>query len=142
MGGGGGGGGGAAPGCWRTTLPASLWRPPPRPAHPTPNLRSLSRCDAPYWVRGVMHNGFRSPAGALAIAGLHGTPLWMYARRNLPPGSWVAADGWGLLLIPGRLLAAAVEVWVLARHGRQLALEDAAGRRRRQQQKIGSVHAE
>ena len=36
---------------------------------------------APRWVTIVMSNGFRSPAGAVAVAGLMGAPLWAWARR-------------------------------------------------------------
>ena len=54
------------------------------------------------------------------MAGLMGCPLWLWARRFLPPGSLAAAPTWGLVLLPGRLLAAAVECWVLQRRMRQL----------------------
>jgi hypothetical protein len=77
-----------------------------------------------------MRNGMRSPAGALAVAGLSGCPLWLYARASLPPGSLAAAPAWGWVLVPGRLLAAAVECWVLARRTGQLLQEDAEARLR------------
>lgn len=75
--------------------------------------------------------GFRSPAGALAMAGLFGLPLWLYSRACLPPGGPLTADAWGLLLLPGRLLAAAVEAWLVGRRLGQLLGEDAAARLRR-----------
>jgi len=36
---------------------------------------------APGWVKAVMANGFRQPAGAAAVAGLMGCPLWLFAVR-------------------------------------------------------------
>ena len=36
---------------------------------------------APPWAAAVMANGFRSPAGAAAVAGLMGCPLWAWAGR-------------------------------------------------------------
>lgn len=90
--------------------------------------------EAPGWVRAVMAGGLRSPAGLLATAGLFGCPLWLWCRRALP-GSLPAAAAWGVLVVPGRLLAGGVEAWVLSRHVRQLLLEDAtawqASRQRR-----------
>jgi hypothetical protein len=38
---------------------------------------------APGWVRAVMAGGLRSPAGALAVAGLMGCPLWAWACRSV-----------------------------------------------------------
>ena len=37
--------------------------------------------DAPGWVRQVMANGFKTPIGAFAIAGLMGAPLWVWSIR-------------------------------------------------------------
>ena len=36
------------------------------------------------WVQSVMANGFKSPAGVLAITGLMGLPLWLWACRYFP----------------------------------------------------------
>jgi hypothetical protein len=33
---------------------------------------------APSWVQAVMRENFKSPAGALAVAGLMGLPLWLW----------------------------------------------------------------
>ncbi|KXZ53480.1 hypothetical protein GPECTOR_7g930 [Gonium pectorale] len=79
----------------------------------------------PPWVRAVMANGFKTPAGCLAVAGLMGCPLWLWARRALPPGPW-GSPAVGAVLVLGRLLAAAVEVWVVWRHLRALLQADAA----------------
>ena len=43
----------------------------------------------------------------------------------------MTAGAWGLLLVPGRLLAAGVELWVVLRRARQLLQEDAEARLRR-----------
>lgn len=98
---------------------------------PPPAWPRNPRRDAPRWVRAVAAGGFRSPAGALAMAGLFGLPLWLYSRACLPPGGPLTADAWGLLLLPGRLLAAAVEAWLVGRRLGQLLGEDAAARLRR-----------
>ncbi|KAI3429770.1 hypothetical protein D9Q98_010083 [Chlorella vulgaris] len=82
--------------------------------------------DAPRWVQLVMGNGFRSPLGVLAIAGLSGCPLWLFARSCLRPGTWLTTPAWALVLVPGRLLAAAVECWVVQRRMQQLTQQDAA----------------
>ncbi len=79
----------------------------------------------------MMRGGFRRPAGALAVAGLMGLPLWLYVRRWLPHNRVAGAGAWGLLLVPGRLLAAAVECWVLQRRAQQLLQADAAAQLRR-----------
>jgi len=45
-------------------------------------------------LAGVMQSGFKSPAGALAIAGLMGAPLWAWACRQVARPSapvWQAA---------------------------------------------------
>ncbi|PNH11816.1 CDP-diacylglycerol--inositol 3-phosphatidyltransferase 1, partial [Tetrabaena socialis] len=70
---------------------------------------------APGWVQAVMANGFWSPAGVLAMAGLQGCPLWVWAQSCLPGTAW-SSPLLGAVLVPGRLLAAAVELWVMRRH--------------------------
>lgn len=86
---------------------------------------------APPWVTAIMAAEFRTVPGALAVAGLFGCPLWLFARRVLPPGSLLAADAWGWVVVPGRLLAAAVEAWVLARWCGEMLAQDAAALERR-----------
>ncbi|KAI8474395.1 MAG: hypothetical protein J3K34DRAFT_407636 [Monoraphidium minutum] len=81
---------------------------------------------APRWAAAVMADGFRTPLGAAAVAGLMGCPLWAWAVRHLPPGCWQSLRFWGLLLVPCRLLAAAVEAWVLAAYCGRLADADLA----------------
>ncbi|KAK9816868.1 hypothetical protein WJX72_006323 [[Myrmecia] bisecta] len=71
--------------------------------------------DAPGWVRAVMANGFKTPLGALTVVGLMGCPLWFWARR-FAPTSVLALPAVGCIVIAGRCLAAAVELWVIARH--------------------------
>ena len=106
------------------------------------------------WVQRTMANGFKSPSGILAIAGLMGLPLWLWAKRlnlcsNLPcymlghttvslccvdilfvlrfmPGSLYASPLLGALVIVGRLLCASVEVWVRWAHVAGLLKQDEA----------------
>lgn len=89
----------------------------------------LARRSAPPWVRAVAAGGFRNPAGALAFTGIYGLPLWLHARSCLRPGSLLAAGAWAALLVPARLLAAAVECWLVGRRMRLLLQQDAAARR-------------
>ncbi|GIL89572.1 hypothetical protein Vretimale_1874 [Volvox reticuliferus] len=79
----------------------------------------------PFWVRAVMANGFKTPSGCLAVAGLMGCPLWLWARRVLPESPW-SNPVLGAVLVAGRLLAAAVEVWVVGRHLGAILQRDAA----------------
>ena len=101
-----------------------------RPAPSTPPARPL---------QAVMRNGFRTPLGVLTVAGLFGCPLWLWARRVAAglnsaanPGQGPLAQliqllawgGWGWVVVPGRLVAAAVELWVVYRHLSRLAQQD------------------
>lgn len=67
--------------------------------------------------------GFRTPLGILAIAGLHGLPMWLYAAQH---GVSLGAE-LGALLIVGRLVSLALELWVVSAHVRRL-LRDGGGR--------------
>ena len=35
-------------------------------------------CEAPPWVKAVMRNGFKTIPGIFAIAGIMGTPMWLW----------------------------------------------------------------
>lgn len=87
----------------------------------------------PWWVGAVMANGFKNPAGCLAVAGLHFLPVWVWLRLHhpdlLPP---LAHLGLGLVLLLGRLLALVVEVWVVVLHARSMLLADAQNLHRTQ----------
>ncbi|KAG2494852.1 hypothetical protein HYH03_007092 [Edaphochlamys debaryana] len=80
---------------------------------------------APRWAQAVMANGFKTPAGVLAIGGLMLCPLWTWARGALPHTPW-AHPLLGLVLVPGRLLAAGVELWLLGSHVSRLLGDDVA----------------
>ena len=54
-----------------------------------------------------------------------GCRRWCAAASALYLYSVAAAGAWGLLLVPGRLLAAGVEFWAVLRRLRQLLQEDA-----------------
>ncbi|CAL5219819.1 g1730 [Coccomyxa viridis] len=79
--------------------------------------------NAPWWAAAVMKDGFRTPAGALSVAGLFGLPLWLWCRRFLP-GFWFGSFSIGVVLIGGRLLAGSVELWVLFQHLRTTLRQD------------------
>ena len=82
----------------------------------------------PAFVAAVMANGFKTPIGALAIAGLHVLPaaLWCAAPSPALPPSSPTSLGWLValsrhpavlaVLLVGRLLAFGVELHVLGRH--------------------------
>lgn len=91
------------------------------------NWKTSYFATAPPWVSAVMKNGFKTPPGCLAIAGLMGLPLWLYALRWLP-GTLLAAAPLGIVLVAGRVLCAAVEFWVLASHLDALLAADIASR--------------
>jgi hypothetical protein len=76
-------------------------RASPRSPSPTPAGRRPSQASgaawkseffepAPRWARAVMARGFRSPAGAAAVAGLMGCPLWAWAVRCGARARWRA----------------------------------------------------
>eukprot|EP00062_Callorhinchus_milii_P011770 gi/632958048/ref/XP_007894815.1/ PREDICTED: CDP-diacylglycerol--inositol 3-phosphatidyltransferase [Callorhinchus milii] len=76
---------------------------------------------SPWWAQSVMANGFKTPAGAVAIAGLHVLPIWLYGYEKefltevllLP----IAAQQAGIvILVVGRLLCFPVEIWCLWIH--------------------------
>ncbi len=98
-----------------------------------------------------MADGFKTPSGALAVVGLMGLPLWLWACRyefnpslfsttavpfpllyfaltllhfRYMPGSLCASPFLGVLVIIGRLVCASVEVWVLCAHTRGLLKQD------------------
>eukprot|EP00877_Chromochloris_zofingiensis_P010830 jgi/Chrzof1/5/Cz01g00060.t1 len=78
---------------------------------------------APAWIRVVMSHNFKTPIGVFTICGLMMCPLWLWARTYLP-GTLFAAAWWGWLLIPGRVLAACVECWVVTAYMTRLVHED------------------
>ncbi|CAI5461489.1 unnamed protein product [Closterium sp. Yama58-4] len=105
------------------------------------------RSDTPLLVSLVMRNGFKTPVGVMAIAGLHFLPLWLFLRHNLlsfltslphaytqsqPPlhhlGMLALAAltslPVGLTLGVGRLSCLFVELWVIGTHLFQILLTD------------------
>lgn len=80
---------------------------------------------APPWVCAVMAQGFKTPLGTVAISGLMLCPLWAWARHVLP-GTVFAAAWPGCLLVPARLLALSVELWVVCTYLKRLLQSDAA----------------
>mmetsp|Transcript_146460 Transcript_146460/g.469884 ORF Transcript_146460/g.469884 Transcript_146460/m.469884 type:complete len:217 (-) Transcript_146460:93-743(-) len=71
---------------------------------------------APASIAAVMRNGFKTPLGALTIAGLHFLPLWLWLSPRLSRGHFVASPVLGATLVIGRLLAVSAELWVVFRH--------------------------
>eukprot|EP00803_Ostreobium_quekettii_P008436 evm.model.scf_181EXC.6 EVM.evm.TU.scf_181EXC.6 scf_181EXC:25269-27852(-) len=79
--------------------------------------------NAPWWVQMVMKNGFKTPPGIVAVIGLMGCPLWVWALKHLP--NTVYSSLWvGAVTVAGRLLAFSVELWVLKRYMAMLLKED------------------
>jgi len=98
-----------------------------------PSSTSLGSSPPP-WVTHCFANGFKSPLGFLAIAGVHGLPPWLY-------GSVIAAFGqeqdalwpcfsalleYNFVVLPflvcGRIYAACVETWLILDHVRFLSM--------------------
>eukprot|EP00922_Rhytidocystis_sp_ex-Travisia-forbesii_P053599 GHVS01079531.1.p1 GENE.GHVS01079531.1~~GHVS01079531.1.p1 ORF type:complete len:203 (+),score=25.56 GHVS01079531.1:239-847(+) len=65
----------------------------------------------PRFVRAVMHNGLRSPVGAVAVTGLFGLPLWSYIDMVVGGPLWV----WSLL-VAARCIAGAAELWFIGNY--------------------------
>jgi hypothetical protein len=76
--------------------------------------------------------GFYNPLGVLLIGGLHGLPLLLYVLQNgsvLPPDvavSVAVVAGWWVL-VTGRLLCAAVELWFVWSHVCWMCGDDGGG---------------
>ena len=80
---------------------------------------------APKFARVVLLNGLRNPLGAWAVWGLHGCPLWLFARGMISKGQpWATAIA--VSVVSGRLIAAVVEVTLVCAHMRRLLDADVA----------------
>ncbi|XP_070572093.1 uncharacterized protein [Ptychodera flava] len=84
--------------------------------------------NAPFLVRKVMANGFKSPLGILVILGIHVLPVWMYGHYTKV--LWVTFKVPLLLqflviavLSAGRAVGMAVECWVIWTYVKALAKE-------------------
>ncbi|CAE6910404.1 PIS1 [Symbiodinium natans] len=88
--------------------------------------------DAPWLIAAIMANGFRSPLGALAVAGLHFLPLWLWLFLRVPGRSSARFLCLGPVLLLGRCLAAAAELWVLRRYLGSILSRDATALSERQ----------
>ncbi|CAE8632991.1 unnamed protein product, partial [Polarella glacialis] len=88
--------------------------------------------DAPKLVAAVMSNGFRSPLGALTVAGLHFLPLWLWSVSRLPTGHPLASWWLGAAMVTGRSLGFVVEVWIVSRHAGHVLDRDAVALHERQ----------
>ncbi|XP_073258705.1 uncharacterized protein [Porites lutea] len=78
-----------------------------------------AKASPPSWVQTVMANGFKTPIGTFAICGLHGLPVWLYGLKThlwSPFMSHHAQLGVTGVLISGRALCMAVEVWFIKSH--------------------------
>ena len=86
----------------------------------------------PQWVKAVMANGFRSALGSVVVAGLHGCPLWVYSVRWTPhilPHRTLLMH-LGCIVVPGRILAAAVELTLIYNYLSKVARRDMQARQR------------
>ncbi|XP_062516131.1 uncharacterized protein LOC134191523 [Corticium candelabrum] len=78
---------------------------------------------APWWVQAVMAKGFKTSQGTLVTLGLHVLPLWIYGWQRIEAPLWFALTGFSILLA-GRLLAFAVEIWCILTHLNFLVAEE------------------
>lgn len=93
--------------------------------------------DAPFLVKKVMNNNFRSPLGITAIvAGLHGLPIWLYAVSQFGPyiqTSWLMAiHAVTMFGIFGRLICLNAEIWIIYKNLNAMLMNDAAAAKVRQ----------
>ncbi|KAJ7333804.1 hypothetical protein OS493_015896 [Desmophyllum pertusum] len=89
--------------------------------------RSAAKSTPPSWVQTVMANGFKTPAGAFAVCGLHGLPVWLYGLKAhlwAPFMSHHLQLGVTGVLISGRALCMGVEVWFIISHIKDLLAEN------------------
>jgi len=89
---------------------------------------SFSKSAPPAWVAKCFANGFISPLGVFAIAGVHCLPPWLYGcLADIPHSSgrelwfvYKALLEWNFVTLPflisGRLFAACVESWIIWDH--------------------------
>lgn len=70
---------------------------------------------APAWMRRCMSNNFRSLDGAFTVLGLMLCPLWFWANARLSTHGYTNPLALALIL-PGRLKALNLEVWVIFRY--------------------------
>lgn len=78
-----------------------------------------AKSSPPSWVQTVMANGFKTPVGAFAICGLHGLPMWLYGLKTHLWNPFMSHHfqlGVTGLLVSGRTLCMAVEVWFIKSH--------------------------
>ncbi|KAF5843617.1 CDP-alcohol phosphatidyltransferase-domain-containing protein [Dunaliella salina] len=79
----------------------------------------------PSFVSRIMANNFRTPLGCYVIVGLMGLPLWAWGLQFLPSSNILRHPALGAVLLPGRVMAAVVELWVLSKHLGSLLCQDA-----------------
>ncbi|XP_027042961.1 CDP-diacylglycerol--inositol 3-phosphatidyltransferase-like [Pocillopora damicornis] len=82
-----------------------------------------AQSNPPSWVQLVMAKGFKTPAGAFAICGLHGLPVWLYGTNKhmwSPFMSHHLQLGVTGILVSGRALCMGVEVWFITSHIKDL----------------------
>jgi len=82
----------------------------------------------PLFVQMVMANGFKTPTGTLTILGLHVLPMWIYGMQtNYLEAymSYAISLIICLILVAGRLLCLACELWCVQTHIKSLLLDDA-----------------
>eukprot|EP00967_Tisochrysis_lutea_P064886 scaffold84186_cov16-Tisochrysis_lutea.AAC.1 len=80
----------------------------------------------PAFVSRIMANNFRTVQGSYVIVGLMGLPLWAWGFKFLPSDNILRHPALGAVLLPGRVMAAVVELWVLSKHLGSLLRQDAA----------------
>jgi len=88
--------------------------------------KDVRATDPPALVTAYFANNFVNPVGALGIAGLFGSPLFLYCAAVWPAAlGGSVAQGAGALLHVGRALSACIELFFVGDFFRMLALLDA-----------------
>ncbi len=93
--------------------------------------KSVGFAAAPASVAWLMQRGFRTPQGAVLVAGLHFLPLALFLHHSGAAAAVQHTPAWRALLallVLGRALALCAEVWVLAAHTGMMLRADAAER--------------
>jgi len=86
--------------------------------------------NAPFIVRNVMKNGFKSFYGYTAITGLHCLPIWIYIMQHCSQSvlssyfRYFLSVNLLIVLVIGRALSAFVELWIITKNVKQMLNND------------------
>ncbi|CEM00622.1 unnamed protein product [Vitrella brassicaformis CCMP3155] len=106
------------------------------------NWKEACFAAAPWIVRKILSNNFRTLPGTLVISGLMFLPLWAYLQTDiarpllltLPLARWLAHPAVGAVLAAGRAMALLCELWVVAYYVKTVLEADGAKLREKKKQ--------